>query len=234
MLPQIESLLILQDRDRRLADLKRQLEIFPEDERRARTKLQSDKAAVEGAKRIHQENEIAIKKVSLDVETRQTTISRLKKQQFETRKNDEYTALGHEVIRYSDDIGELETKQLELMEKADELKAQLKNAEADLQKTSKLIDEDLAAIAARKKNTEEEIGKLSAETERMGQDIDPDLLNLYQRLRVTKNGVVVAPMTAGQCGGCHVRLIPATIVKVLGEKVIAQCENCSRILYGND
>ena len=93
MLPSIQALLVLQDRDRRLRSLAEDLAKIPKDETRAKDRLAGDTAAVAKAKEALQANEIEIKKVELDVGTRKTTIVRLKTQQFETRKNDEFTAL---------------------------------------------------------------------------------------------------------------------------------------------
>ena len=231
MLPQIEGLLVLQDRDRRIATLTTQLEKLPTDEARAKSKLKSDTEALETARQAILANEMEIKKVELDVETRKTSNTRLKTQQFETRKNDEYTALGHEIERYGKDVDTLETKELELMEIADSLRAKLKVADEALTKTKRLVDEDLQAIAERFQNMESDLNETKAERLGLAAKADADILHLYERLLKTKNGVAVAPVNNGQCGGCHVRLIPATLIKVQSEKEIAQCENCARILY---
>ena len=121
MLPDIRALLILQDRDRRLLALTKDLERLPQDEARAKSKLAADQAAVKSAHDALVELDLRLKRLELDAGTRRTTIQRLKTQQFETRKNDEFQALGHEVARYEKDIDGLETRELELMEKADAL-----------------------------------------------------------------------------------------------------------------
>ena len=37
----------------------------------------------------------------------------------------------------------------------------------------------------------------------------------------------------GRCGGCHMKLVASTVIKVQGGKEIAQCEDCGRILYAD-
>jgi predicted nucleic acid-binding Zn-ribbon protein len=231
MLPQIEDLLVLQDRDRRIGILAAQLEKLPTDEARAKSRLKTDTEAVEAARQAILANEMEIKKVELDVDTRKTSITRLKTQQFETRKNDEYTALGHEIERYGKDVDSLETRELELMEIGDSLRAKFKAAEEELAKTTRLVDEDLKAISARFQQIEKDLEETRAERQRLAAAADSDFLSLYDRLLKTKNGVAVAPVSNGQCGGCHVRLIPATLIKAQSDKEYAQCENCARILY---
>ena len=149
MLPSIQALLVLQDRDRRLRSLAEDLAKIPKDETRAKDRLAGDTAAVAKAKEALQANEIEIKKVELDVGTRKTTIVRLKTQQFETRKNDEFTALGNEIVRYENEVDGLETKELELMERADALRATLTEAEAALDLDLEPVGEadfDIAAL----------------------------------------------------------------------------------------
>lgn len=227
----IQGLLVLQDRDLRLRSMREELERLPADEARARTKLDNDLAAVDTAKSRLQENEVATKKLELDVETRRTTITRLKQQQFETRKNDEYQALGHEITRYSGDIDELETRELELMEEADSLRDGLAKARAALEQTQRIVDEDLATIAERRKRLEQEIEEVTAERGRLAEAVDASLVNLYERLGKTKKGQVVSDIQDGKCGGCHVKLVPATLIKAQSENEITQCETCGRILY---
>ncbi len=69
--------------------------------------------------------EMEKKKLELDVGTRNESIARLKTQQYETRKNDEFSAIGREIERYQNEINALEDQELELMEQADVLKAQI-------------------------------------------------------------------------------------------------------------
>ena len=104
MLHEIVALQQDQQRDSRLQELHHQLERIPKEQDQARTRLAQNEAAVAEAKSALQHNEIAIKNLELEIETRKETIARLKKQQFETRKNVEYQAVGHEVLRYGGEV----------------------------------------------------------------------------------------------------------------------------------
>ena len=231
MLEDVRALLVLQDRDRRLLSLAKDLEKLPQDEARAQGKLAADLKAVQAANDALVECELQLKRIELDVGARKTTIQRLKVQQFETRKNDEYQALGNEVIRYEKEVDELETKELELMEKIDQLRAAHKEAEAKRSKTQNLVDEDLASIRQRAERIKQDQAELSAEREQLAAAIPDSILPLYQRLMKTKDGLAVAPMHEGKCGGCHMKLIASTVVSVQTGKELARCEDCGRILY---
>lgn len=231
MLDEIRDLLVLQDRDRRLALIAKDLDKLPQEEARARGKLSGDQAAVDKAHEALKANELALKKIELDAETRRTTIKRLKLQQFETRKNEEYQALGHEVVRYEKEVDEFETRELECMETSDALRSTLSAAEAALKKTKQLVEEDLASIAERKQNLLAEQAEVKAERARLAAATSPTVLPLYERLLKSKDGVAISALHEGRCGGCHMKLISSTVIKVMSGKEIAQCEDCGRILY---
>lgn len=231
MLDEVRALLILQDRDRRLMALAKDLEKLPQDEARAKGRLSGDESAVAKAKEALVDGELRLKRLELDAGTRRTTIQRLKTQQFETRKNDEYQALGNEVARYEREIDELETKELEIMEEIDALRATLAAAEKGLERTRSLVAEDLATVAQRRERLTTERAEISAEREKLAADAPEDILPLYQRLMKTKDGLAIAPLLDGKCEGCHMKVIASTVMKVHTAKEICQCENCGRILY---
>jgi predicted nucleic acid-binding Zn-ribbon protein len=234
MSPNIQALLVLQDRDRRLRTLAEELDRVPKDEARAKERLAGDEAAVRKAKEEVQANEVEIKKVELDVGTRKTSIARLKVQQFETRKNDEYTALGNEIIRYEKDVDGLETKELELMERADALRRTLSTAEQSLAKTKGLVDEDLTTLADRRKRVTAEAAEAKADRDRLAVNAPESLMPLYERLLKNKNGVAVVPVSGGKCSGCHIKLVASTLVKVNSGTEGVQCESCGRLLYAEE
>lgn len=231
MQDEVRALLILQDRDRRILALNKDLEKLPQDEARAKAKLAGDEAAVTKAHQALQDSELKVKKIELDAQTRRTTILRLKTQQFETRKNEEFTALGHEITRYEKDLDDLETQELEAMEEVDGLRNKLKEAEASRTRTKTLVDEDLASISERHERMKSEKAEVEVEREKLSLNAPENVLPLYNRLMKTKDGLAIAAMREGKCEGCHMRLIASTALKVQAAREIAQCENCGRILY---
>ena len=234
MLEDVRALLILQDRDRRLLMLAKDLEKLPQDEARAKSKLLHDETAEAKAHQAVVDCEVRLKRLELDVGTRRTTIQRLKLQQFETRKNEEFQAIGHEIARYEKEVDELETRELELMEEMDGARAALKAAQAAHAHTRGLVDEDLAVITGRRHTMQAEQREVTAERDALASRIPDSVLPLYQRLMKSKDGLAVAPMQDSKCGGCHMKLIASTVVAVQSGREIARCEDCGRILYWED
>lgn len=228
---EVRALLILQDRDRRLLALARDLGKLPDDEARAKAKLAGDKAAVAKAHQALLDCELRVKKIELDAETRRTTIKRLKSQQFETRKNEEFVALGHEITRYEKDLDDFETKELEAMEEVDGFRNSHKAAETALTRTAKLVEDDLEMILQRHQRMEADRKEILIEREALLAKAPEAVVPLYNRLMKTKDGLAIAPLRDGKCEGCHMKLIASTVIRVQSARELTQCEDCGRILY---
>ena len=231
MLPQIESLLVLQDRDQRISSLEEDIKRIPNSKELAKQRLANDNELVANAKKAGQENEVAIKNLELDIGTRKNTLDRLKVQQYETKKNEEFTALVNEIARYNQEVDDLETQELELMEKADSLRADLQKAEAALTLTQGMVDEEIAQLDQRATEVKAQHEEVSSERAKLASEVDADLLSLYERLMSSKGGDAIVSAEKSQCHGCHMKVVPATMIKVQAEKEVAQCENCGRILH---
>ncbi|MFT4547650.1 MAG: putative nucleic acid-binding Zn-ribbon protein [Pseudoalteromonas tetraodonis] len=229
----VEKLLVIQERDQKIRDLNKELARLPVEEEQARARLADDNAAVAGGKKAIQENEIAMKNFELDIDTRKDSVMKLKMQQFETRKNDEFAAIGTEIKRYESEITKLEDSELELMELGETLAATLGEAKERLAETQSVVDEELAAIAARKKNSEERIVEIKTDRKQHAAAIeDEDDLQFYEAIFKKKGDAAVVPLKHDEnCGGCHMKLIKDTVMKTKAAKEITQCQQCGRILY---
>ena len=206
--------------------------MWHQEEARANAKLAADQSAVTKAHDALRETELKVKKIEMDANTRRTSILRLKNQQFETRKNEEFQALGHEVTRYEKEVDGLETQELELMEEVDKFRKVLNDAEGARKHTQSLIDEDLKSIHERRQRLTATRDEVRAERGPLAAAIDESLLAYYERLMKTKDGLAIAPMLdGGRCGGCQMKLIASTVVKVQAGTERATCENCGRILH---
>jgi predicted nucleic acid-binding Zn-ribbon protein len=231
MLPELEQLLILQDKDQHIRRLKLDLKRLPADQERAKDKLAADTEAVRAAKERVQLNEVAIKNLELQIQTRRDTISKLKIQQFETRKNEEYTALGHEVERYGRDVTKLEDDEIVLMEKAEVLKAELGNHQTDLAATRKRVDQELVQIAERQKHVTAQLTEFEGVRKNLSSETDPDLLERYDRIFNHRGDSAIVELQAGICRGCNMKVTPACISAAKADKTLVTCSNCGRFVY---
>lgn len=229
----VKQLLALQEIDQRIHALEAELVRIPKLQESAKERLANDTEALATAKSNYQSNEVEIKNVELDIGTRRNSIDRLKNQQFETKKNEEYTKLGEEVKRYEEQVDELETKELELMEIADDLRAKIADAEAALAKTQGFVDEEIAELEARSDERKAELADAKNKREaQVGVINDEDLMDSYTRLYNKREGKAIVHVTDQKsCTSCHVQVTPATYALAQSGSAIANCDNCGAILF---
>jgi len=176
--------------------------------------------------------ESAVKQVDLDRQVRKETITKLKMRQGETKRNEEYQMLDHEIIRYGKEIDELETKELELMEQVDQRKLERVAANQAVIDEKEFATQLSKQLVERKKNAELKITELRKERETLIVKIDDEARSLYERiLKRREVDAVVLITPSGQCKGCNMKLPPATLHRVISDSELVQCTECSRILY---
>lgn len=231
MLPEIEQLLIIQDRDQKITKLNSDIERLPLEEQQAKQRLKSVIESVNSAESEIKGNEVEISKIELDIDTRKDSITKLKNQQLETKKNEEFAAMEHSITNYREEIRKLEDSQLELMEKGEELNNSLEEANDIHAKEQKVVDAELAIIKERKIQFSKKIEELKSDREKIASNIDNDLLDQYNRIFKSKKGVAVSELVNDICSGCHMKVTPTTAGMVRAEKVVSTCDQCGRILY---
>lgn len=231
MLPEIIQLLRVQDCDQRIRQVQKDLKDIPSQESRARAQLAGDQMAVEKAHHEVQALELAIKSIELDVGTRRVSIKRLLDQQFETRKNDEFRAMGNEIERYEKEVRVLEDRELEEMLKLEAAKEQYAHAQAKLAATTALVDEDLKKLAERAVTMEGRLTDLERERSELVAPVPEEAFSLYDRIFKKKGDSAVVPLAGEMCGGCHMKVVIGTVQKLRQDETLTQCESCGRLLY---
>jgi len=228
---ELEQLLILQDREQKIRQIRTEIETVPLRRKSLEAQSAASKASVEVLKQKARQVEMDRKRLELDVGTRTETISRLKTQQYQTRKNDEFQALGHEIERYENEIRNIEDEELELMVLADKIRADLAEEETKAAATKDLITRQTADLDEKSKALESQLQELTKERSELAGKIDEDLLGRFERLFKSKGDAVVVAIEHGVCTGCHMKVTTATASRVKAGKEIVSCENCGRILY---
>lgn len=231
MIPEIEQLLIIQDRDQKLKELNSDIKRLPLEELQAKERLITATTSVEISEKAVMENEIAMKNLELDIDTRKDSITKLKVQQMETKKNDEFAVMEHSINNYQSEIVKLEDSQLELMEKGESLSETLQQNKDDLSKDQEVVNSELTIIRERKIQITKKVNELEIDRKEISTNIAPDLLDQYNRIFKSKKGDAVSELINNICSGCHMKVTPSTALAVRAEKVVTTCDQCGRVLY---
>jgi hypothetical protein len=228
---ELEQLLILQDRQQKIRHIQAEIKTLPFERAHLESQRAASEAGVEALKQKGRHVEVERKKLELDVGTRSESIARLKTQQYQTRKNEEFQALGHEIVRYENEIRKLEDQELELMIEADKLKGEFEAAEKTAGATKAAVSRQLADLESKSNALETQQQELEEERKALAAGIDADLLDQFERLFNSKGDAAVVAVEHGVCTGCHMKVTTATAAGVKAGKEIMSCENCGRILY---
>ena len=231
MFETIEKLLILQDRDQKIRRETDQLARIEPEREALKAKTATAQAELESAKLRAKQNESARKDLELEVEMKKQMIVRYANQHFQTRKNEEYRALAHEIDTCKAAILKIEDHEIELMEKAEVAQKEILQATRAVNDARKLMEEQIAQLDAREENLKKELATLEADRDALASAVADSARSRYERLVRSKGENVVVGVQHGVCGGCHMKLPPQLLVTCQGEKELVGCSNCGRILY---
>ena len=231
MQAELEQLLILQDRAQKMRQMEAELRSLPLERRSLEDQSTAASASLEASKDKARHVEVQKKNLELDIATRNESIARLRTQQYETRKNDEFAAMGREIERYQKEISDLEDQELNLMEQADLLKAQTAMEETQTSATKSSIAKQVEDLDGKQGILRGRLEELKKERDELASKVDEDLLDRFNRLFASKGDAAVVALEHDVCTGCHMKITTQTAVRVKGGKEIVSCEQCGRILY---
>jgi predicted nucleic acid-binding Zn-ribbon protein len=231
MLAIIEKLLILQDRDRKISRVTQELaHIGPE-----RDGLKQKAAATQNS---HIAAELQVKKIEserkqrdLEIEGKKAQIEKYLNQQLQTRKNEEYKALTHEIEMAKEVIFKIEDAEIVLMEQAEVAAKNVVTAAAEAAAAKKLVDEQIGKLDQREKNLKKEFAELTSSRAQLASAVDDSTRSRYERLFKSKGENVVVGIEHSSCGGCHMKLPAQVTTSCRAQAEIVPCPNCGRILY---
>ncbi len=231
MLEAIEKLLILQDRDRAIRRLQNELAHIEPERVTFKTKAATAQTRLDTAKQRVKQLESDRKQLELDVEAKKEQIARYANQQLQTRKNEEYRALAHEIDGCKADITRIEDQEIELMEQAELAQKEVIAFTRETDEAKKLADELMAKLGEREQNLRKELAELQANREELAAAVDAGVRGRYERLVKSKGENVVVGVQHGVCGGCHMKLPAQVLVACQAHQEVVSCTNCGRILY---
>lgn len=122
-----------------------------------------------------------------------------------------------------------EDELLELMSQIEDLEANIGASTKELEEMTQEWQQKQEILNAKKTRTETELAGLSQTRGELAQEISPDVLDLYERIRSTK-GQAVAKVEQGRCQGCYITL-PISQWQRARSGELVQCSSCNRVLY---
>jgi predicted nucleic acid-binding Zn-ribbon protein len=174
--------------------------------------------------------ELALDKAEGELEMLETKLKEHETRLFAgglSGRETEYMRLEVQSLRGQDDA--LEGRVLQMLEDVEPSRAVVADLDekiaAAMSKRAELDDE----IAAEWKVIDADLARKEEAKSKAMAPIEPGLLEIYEKLRRSKEGVAIAVFDHGVCGGCHMALSPSEQEEVLREEM-PRCVHCRRIL----
>jgi hypothetical protein len=231
ILPILEQLLVIQDRDRRMMQLKAEQTRMPTEVAAVEKRVQEASAHLESIRQELKHIETERKKLEIEAESGRTQIAKYKTQLFQIKSNTEYQALLKEIAKTEEEVRQVEDAELELMGRTEQLQHAAKEEQASLKDMASKAEAEKMALQKRASLIAQELTQLREEREKLAAQIDPDALARYERLMRSKGDMAVVPVQHGNCGGCHLQLAPQLIHNAKHSTELASCDYCGRVLY---
>ncbi|MBI4028044.1 MAG: hypothetical protein HY360_23875 [Verrucomicrobia bacterium] len=231
MNPILEKLLILQDRDTRLARLALEQSRLPVEEAALDDQAKNAAAAVEQARASCRRFETDRKKLEVEAAGKEDLVRKYKTQLLEVKNNDQFHALQHEITASEDEIRKIEDVELDLMEKLEQAQKEIKATETSLQDVTRQQQSQRDELKRKVALIEKQTQELHAERVRLASEIEEDVLSRYERIFRSKHGQAIVGISRGMCMGCHLKLTAQEIHNAQRDNEMVACTNCGRVLY---
>lgn len=231
MFETIEKLLILQDRDKQIRRVKTELDHIEPERQMLKAKSSGAQGGLDAAKLKVKAIESKRKDLELEVGAKKQLIDKYANQQLQTRKNEEYRALAHEIEGCKEGIIKIEDQEIELMEQTEVALKEVAGATKLAAEAKKLLDDQVALLNVREENLKKDLAKLQANREELAAAVDESSRGRYERLMKNKGDSAIVGIEHGVCGGCHMKLPTQILVTCQAQAELVPCNNCGRILY---
>lgn len=226
----LEALLVLQNKDRKISKLQREIRDIPARKAEVESQLENAKARLAAARDDQMKIQSDLKQLEVEVESRREKITKYRQQQMEAKTNEQYRALLHEIAAEEKEISELEDSEIELMEKLDASKKSIEERESELSEEEEGIKDEQEMLLERLSEAEEDLKSLQEDRARLAANVDASLLVKYERIFANKRDFAVVEVENGHCRGCNMKLPPQVVNDAINPNKLVACNYCGRML----
>ena len=228
---QVWQLVRVQQIDNQVADNLKKLEELDPGENVLKELEELQAACLEAAGDLRKK-QASLKDKDLEVQKIVTQIKSFEKKLYsgDSKNPKELSGWQQEIDNLKKSQSTIEDEMLFLME-------EIEAAEAGINEQDKAIGQKKEEHQNVQKSFLETTDKLKQENENLAmkrekfmETLDKDLWNKYQDLKEQKDGLAIAKISKGFCGGCLMNL-PESVIKRVQQRTLEFCSNCGRILY---
>ena len=231
---EFERLIFLQRLDSEIRQVNLFLENTPPLIEGIDKKIEKSSQLAAAAKEKLVENQKKRRELEAEVKVIKAQVAKYKRQLNEVKTNKEYAAMLKEIEESQKKIDGLEEEIIAEMLRADEIEAEIKEANRRFTEAREKFSQEKEAIFQKKKELEDKARQLGQDRQELLPQIPTDQVTLYLRISSKKSGVALSPVKDDFCAMCHMRIRPQVLNELRDTRKLILCENCGRILYWQD
>lgn len=231
---EFEKLIHLQRLDSEIRQVNLFLENTPPLIEEIDKKIEKSSQLAAAAKEKLVENQKKRRELEAEVKVIKAQVAKYKRQLNEVKTNKEYAAMLKEISESEKKVDGLEEEIIAEMLRADEIEAEIKEANRRFTEAKEKFSQEKEAIFQKKKELEEKARQLGRDRQELLPQIPADQVTLYLRISSKKSGVALSPVKDDFCAMCHMRIRPQVLNELRDTRKLILCENCGRILYWQD
>jgi hypothetical protein len=231
---QTKLLVELQNIDAQIYNFKKRLDEIPLEIENKNKEFEEKKKNLNLLEEKNKELIVKRKEKELELAGKEENVKKLQTQLYQIKTNKEYAAMLKEIEGLKADNSHIEDEILNIMMELDELKVNIDKEKENLLQEEKKTNIEKQKLEEEKKFIEQQLSTFNHKRNQLTSQIEPEILNIYERILDNKNGLAMVKVLEGACQGCFMKVPPQVINEIRMYEKIVTCEMCSRILYEED
>jgi hypothetical protein len=234
----LESLLILQDLELQIVDIRRQLATRERAVERQAAKVRTAEQTLEEERTAYKRAQVQQDELDVDLKTRQANVSRLRDNLNSVRTNKEYAALMSQLNNEKADVTRLESRAYEVLESVEAHKKVVAERQEAVDHDRRRLADLQAQLDQGRQSFADRLGTLERQRDAAAAKIDAKSLDLFNRISERYEGEVMARVVRihprrheYMCEGCNMALAAERANALLTRDDLITCDNCGRILH---
>ena len=227
----MEHLIKLQDIDTKLKDIDDLLGDLPAKVEDLNSQEEDMKNNLLNNKNRLKELEVDMHKKEVDIASITDKVTKLKDQLFLVTNNKQYDALISEIDHLKSQKTDYENVLLEYLEEKEEITGSIEKMGNDLESLSESLVIRREKLQTVIEESAEEKLLLKKQRKKNTQDIDQNILSIYDRVIEARDGLAVVKLEGYACGGCGAHIPPQIVSEVRAKLSIHTCGVCGRFLH---
>lgn len=170
----------------------------------------------------------------LELATREEQVKKLQGQLYQLKTNREYTAMQKEIEGAKADNSLLEETIIALLEQIDQTQTQAAAAKTAWQRREGEVRQQVQHLEQEMVALDQQIQAAEADRQRLVPSLEPTVLQQYERILRSRDGLALVPVVREACGGCYMVLPPQVINEAAQQQRLVACGSCARLLYADE